>query len=438
MDKNKILEALRHGAVNAAGSSFSESEFSPDRMFSVICGGKTPSVIIYNPLFKSFLADLRNEADTLSGEKIPVLPFSLYKLFDTSGNRQFYECAYFERRKRFTSLAIASWLWEKREHITALEDTIWAICEEYSWCLPAHMDGKSLRSVNNRKIDLFAGETGFALAETLGMLSNHLDPAVINRANCEIIRRLIDSYTLSGEKQSWELMDNNWCAVCAGSIACASMYLIEDNAVLADILGRLWPVLDRFIGGFSSDGACMEGLSYWTYGVGFFTCFADMLFHRTAGAVNLLKDSGFDKIAKFQQYCYFPRGASLNFSDADDDGRFRLGLSCYLAKHIEGVCLPRINLSDYSGFIDHCGRFSLALRDLIWTELPEYQAKSRGLMDEDVRVVAMPEAQWLLCSGASQTGFAAKGGHNDEPHNHNDVGSFIFYKKDRLLPKVTS
>ena len=41
----------------------------------------------------------------------------------------------------------------------------------------------------------------------------------------------------------------------------------------------------------------------------------------------------------------------------------------------------------------------------------------------------MPGAQWLLCSGAGETGFAAKGGHNDEPHNHNDVGSFIFYKK---------
>ncbi|ELR06328.1 hypothetical protein GMDG_07919 [Pseudogymnoascus destructans 20631-21] len=40
--------------------------------------------------------------------------------------------------------------------------------------------------------------------------------------------------------------------------------------------------------------------------------------------------------------------------------------------------------------------------------------------------VVYPKAQWLLCSGYDGTGSAAKAGHNDEEHNHNDVGSFLF------------
>ncbi|MDR2479514.1 MAG: hypothetical protein LBD48_09415 [Treponema sp.] len=52
-------------------------------------------------------------------------------------------------------------------------------------------------------------------------------------------------------------------------------------------------MFDRYIASLESDGTCTEGLSYWTYGVGFYVCMADILFYRTA---------------RFQQYCYFPGG----------------------------------------------------------------------------------------------------------------------------------
>ncbi|MCL2130764.1 MAG: heparinase II/III-family protein, partial [Treponema sp.] len=348
-----------------------------------------------------------------------------------------YEEAYFERRKRLTVLALASWLWELPPYITALEDTIWAICEEYSWCLPAHMEYSSLKEDNRRRLDLFSCETGFALAEILCMLEKLLHPAIQKRAKDEVMYRVINSYSSGTELQKWELMENNWCAVCSGSIAGAAMYLLEDNKALSEILGRLEPTFERFINSFASDGACLEGLSYWTYGVGFYSCYADLLFHRTKGQINLLEKPPFKKIARFQQCCYFPGGASLQFSDANDGGKFRLGLSCYLVEHIDGVTIPvprhlmteenEISLENYHEFIDQCGRFALALRDLLWSggKLP--------LPKENYGAIPFQSAEWLLCSGANETGFAAKGGNNDEPHNHNDVGSFIFYKKGEMF-----
>ena len=440
MDIVKIFNTLQPDTnVNL----ISKTDNFPNSVFNAVCGNKTPAIIKNNAILKIPLERLQKEADAFSRKEIPVIPFSLYKLFDTNGDRLAYENCYFERRKRLTVLALSSWLWEKQEYIAFLEDTVWSICEEYSWCLPAHMGGKSLCIENDfsqsqrEHLDLFACETGFALAETIGMLAFNLHSAVIKRAKDEIMRRIIRSYVNKAEPLNWELMKNNWSAVCAAGIACAAMYLIEDDKVLADILNSLQPAFNNFISSFSADGTCTEGLSYWTYGVGFYTCYADMLFHRTKGAVNVFNESGFSNIAKFQQYCYFPCGATLNFSDVNEKGKFRQGLSCYLANKIEGVYAPQLNLSDYRGLIDNCGRFSMALRDLIWTDDSTAKAVRAqhhpAQISQCVRVTALPDAQWLLCSGASQTGFAAKGGHNDEPHNHNDVGSFIFFKNGVML-----
>ena len=37
----------------------------------------------------------------------------------------------------------------------------------------------------------------------------------------------------------------------------------------------------------------------------------------------------------------------------------------------------------------------------------------------------LPAAQWLICQDGEGNGFAAKGGNNDENHNHNDIGHFL-------------
>jgi hypothetical protein len=173
----------------------------------------------------------------------------------------------------------------------------------------------------------------------------------------------------------------------------------------------------------------------------FYTAFGDLLCCRTGGTINILSDPAFARIAAFQQACYFPGGGTLNFSDASGGDVFRLGLSCYLAEHIPSVEVPRLPYQRElfaapgtdpgpgtgKALVDHCGRFAPALRDFIWTsgDVP--------LTNEGIRESAFPQAQWLLCAGEGGTGFAAKGGHNDEPHNHHDVGNFIFYKNGKMI-----
>ncbi|GHT64312.1 heparinase [Spirochaetia bacterium] len=404
-------------------------------LFEKFLNGNTGEQIQKNSLLKPVLDFIALERDKFLKKDITVLPWSAFKLFDTDGNRLEYEAHYFERRQRLCVLALSAWLWENPADIAALEDCIWAICDEYSWCLPAHMAGTSLsaaacednrKATNNTRLDLFACETGFALAECCAMLEKHLAPAVTARVRGEVRRRVIQSYVEHGELWNWELMENNWCAVCAGSIAGAALYLAEDDLSLAGILQKLMPTFNQYIKSFYPDGASAEGLSYWTYGMSFYVSFGDLLLQRTGGKINIFDDPQFKKIAAFQQQCYFPGGAVINFSDASDKDMFRIGLSCYLAEHIEGIKVPALPYKASYSLLDPCGRFTPALRDLVWAR------ENIPITDDKPHVTVFPDAQWLLCSGDGETGFAAKGGHNDESHNHNDVGNFIFYKKGKM------
>jgi hypothetical protein len=51
----------------------------------------------------------------------------------------------------------------------------------------------------------------------------------------------------------------------------------------------------------------------------------------------------------------------------------------------------------------------------------------------------LPTAQWMICKDKDGNGYAAKGGNNDENHNHNDIGNFlVVYGGDMLIADLGS
>lgn len=384
--------------------------------------------ILDNVLLQDYIAEIKDHSEEYRKRKINILPFSLYKLYETEGNRLQFEQVYFERRGRLMTFALLSWLYGEKEDLIELEDILWAICDEYSWSLPAHMPHKDAGIDPSINIDLFAAETAFALAEILYLLDGQLSSAVVHRVKKEVFRRVLDSYMYYPKLYNWELMKNNWCAVCAGSIGAVAIYFIEDDTILAKLFSRLMPTLENFIDSFEEDGTCVEGLSYWTYGISFYVSFADLLLRRTAGKVNLLNNDKFKKIAEFQHKCYFSGGCTVSFSDGSQYDYFRRGITSYLANQFDHVYIPpQQSASGYVG--DRIYRWCMGLRDLLWTDaVPMKEIPNTASY-------VLPDAQWIICRNGEEghIGFAAKGGHNDEPHNHNDIGSFIYTKDGKML-----
>lgn len=394
------------------------------------------------------LREVRESAVKYLQQPLKALPYSLFKLFRETGSRKEYEAEYFEHRDRLNSFAILALTDGHPQYLHALEDAIWAICEEYTWCLPAHLDDspglvdnrqsffseqgilKEKSRDQERMLDLFAAETAFALAEILSLLEEKLAWPVVGRGRMEIFRRVLEPYIELNPMLWWETSTMNWAAVCAGSIGAAAMYLIDNDAVLAPLLKRVLETMDCFLDGFGADGACTEGIGYWAYGFGFYTYFTALLKQRTAGRIDLFQNEKVKQIALFQQKCYLTENDVVSFSDAALTGNYLPGLAHYLKSVFEEVRLPdgqfQAKLSD-----DRVPRWAHAVRNLIWYNPHHVQ----GLMLETAYY--LPDAEWFISRqklGHNIICFAVKGGHNDEPHNHNDIGSFILHGNgDNLL-----
>ncbi|CAM4330762.1 heparinase II/III domain-containing protein [Paenibacillus tarimensis] len=380
---------------------------------------------------RSMIQELKAGAEEMLGEQVPALPYSLFRLYGETGSRSEYEAVYFNKRKRLTLFGILAWLEPDNPiYREALTDIIWSVCEEYTWCLPAHLpqrpdseQGSRVDLGDRYTIDLFAAETAFALSEIMMMNAELLPSLVKLRLRDEVQRRVLSPFLEHGPF-GWERLPNNWAAVCAGSVGAAAIYMLDGEAE-ADRLTAVWervlPALDAFLAGFAGDGACTEGYSYWQYGFGFYVYAADLLKQRTAGAVDLFASDKVRAVALFQQSCFLYGRKVVNFSDSPAEYGVLPGLTHYLSSLYEDVHIPEASL--YAGILDdHCGRWAPAIRNLLWV-----RGESEGARWQDGSYY-LADAQWFIVrsrGGGSAYTFAAKGGHNDEPHNHNDLGHFI-------------
>ena len=178
------------------------------------------------------IKQLRQRALQYLDFPLPACSYSLFRLYWDTGDRSSYQEPYFERRSRLFVFSILLWLepntplWK-----TALEDTMWAICEEPFWCLPAHffdVNGNSLPfSLYNSQLDLFCCETAFALSEALALCRSHLESKVVLRTESQIETRVFTPFTQCPMFR-FERMANNWSGVCASAIGGAALHLIQD------------------------------------------------------------------------------------------------------------------------------------------------------------------------------------------------------------------
>jgi len=350
---------------------------------------------------------------------IPSLKYTDYKLYFETGDRNTYEKSYFSKRIRLNTLAILALIYpEKCEYIEKLHDTIWAICDEYTWVVPAHL--QKYPETEFDTVDLFSSETAFALAEIKYLLSERLDEHIKKRIDNEIKTKVLDAYLK--KEQRWEKWENNWAAVCAASVGAAFMYVSPDK--FESVKERLSLTMDCFLKGYKDDGACPVGLSYWEYGFGFYIWYADLLDDFTFGREKLLDNEKIQSIAAFAEKTYLTENVTLTFSDANPGASLMVGM-CHFLKTIYGdhMVLPPTELRTD----DHCGRWCHHIRSFVFFNPAFLNTEFKNAAEYH-----LPDTEWYIKRTKGYS-FAIKGGHNDEPHNHNDIGTFIVAKGDEEI-----
>ena len=373
---------------------------------------------VYRPLREGLLERWEKEAKN----PIPALNYSAYRRFHYDGDRDEYEKPYFTRRRALDVCALLTLLDpDTNEYLVQLMDLIYAVCDEYTWCLPAHQTELGVN--NNRHIDLFAAETGMCLSEIYTLLGDRLEPLIADRIRVEVDRRIIQSFL--DTTFFWERVGMNWAAVCMGSVSCTFMLMRPD---LCDGLKeRFCSAMRYFLGGFGPDGVCEEGFGYWCYGFGFFTVWADMFRTFTDGEEDWFRLDKVQAVAPFLSRMYLTGGCTVSFADAGRTGRYSPAILHYLKdEYPDTVEVPD---PAYMEMMDACGRWCTLLRSFTWLKAAYLtpSAESSGEM-----TYYAPSVSWLIKRGKIYS-FAAKGGHNAEPHNQHDIGSFILAKSGHQI-----
>ncbi len=195
-----------------------------------------------------------------------------------------------------------------------------------------------------------------------------------------------------------------------------ALYLIENSKTADKTVKTLKNAFESYIASFPNDGASLEGLYYWNYGMMYFTAFLD-LYEQRMGKAFPVNSEKLKNIADFPNKCCMGKGFTVSFSDGYERDKIYAGLACKLSDMF-GSDIPNDEyLARFGG--DECARWCKAVRDIAW-----YNTKTGS---EKIGTDVLPDAQWAVMRNEAMSA-AVKGGSNAEPHNHNDIGSVIIIK----------
>ncbi|QIQ01916.1 heparinase II/III domain-containing protein [Streptomyces liangshanensis] len=382
----------------------------------------------------------------------PGLPASLFARFARDGDRSGYQAAAFARRARLARAVLATALTAGAPAAAAgdadafadeVMDGVWALCEETTWAWPAHEfrvlgpPRGLLADPGRPTLDLGASGTAVLLALTDTLVGDALDrrdPLVRRRLRREVSARVLGPYL---ERDEWGWYDgstaklNNWNPWIHSELLLATALTEESDERRAALVCRILQGLENYLRAHPRDGGCDEGPHYWwRAGASLFECLETLtsLLGTDAGvfAHPLVR-----ALARYPVSTWIGDGWAVNF--ADGPARPRETAPALLHRFGRRTGQPEVSAharalrgSDGGLPLDE-EPFDLrrALDDLLD---PEWHAAPPAAFPLPGHTW-LPDTQVLVARAEPGTTrgllVAAKGGHNDESHNHNDVGSFL-------------
>ncbi|WP_081721944.1 heparinase II/III domain-containing protein [Geminisphaera colitermitum] len=379
------------------------------------------------------------KARKFAREPIPDLPDALYLEFQNTGRRESYERPFTLRSERLNALVFAAGLTNDTvAWLPPIEAELAAILDEPTWAIPAGARSRKTRTDAYDYVDLAATARAWTLASADWLLGDRLQPATRARIRQEIHARVLAPWLARVRARDrrdfwWMSTDNNWNAVCNTGVLGTALTLTENPAERARFIAAYEALTPFFLAGFADDGFCHEGIGYWVYGFGHYLIGAELIRQTTAGHVDLLAAPKVARIATFASGWEICPGIYPAFGDARMTTRVSPWLSTFVASRFAtpppaDVALPQFRNWHSLGVQLYASLFELAEHAEHATPSsppPAPPANNPG---------ALAPRNWFPDGGAlvarsipAATGLslAIKGGHNGQPHNHNDLGSFV-------------
>ena len=417
-----LSPAIRHAAVESAG----ERVGVPDLRQREVWESRPASVS----------AAIMARAEKDRGRPWPRLLLSDFARYWRDGVRTAYENPAGELRRRTRIAVLAAVLTADQQYVDEAADGLLLLCEQTTWCWAAHESfatdrGEVLADPAEPYLDLGAAETVEILAWADLVLGPALDervPGLRRRLRVETEQRVLRPF-VDDRRWHWLGLDghlHNWNPWIHGHVLVAALLLETDPVRRTQVVDLVVEGLDRYLQALPADGGCDEGSAYWWNGPARLATALELLDRITLGALDPWRCAPLEELARYPQRMALGDGWYVNVGDGAArpdpqqpwDLLHRWGRRTGDATVMAQAAAHRDQPIAESGL----GRALVALADDDWwgstpTQLP--LPKSSWLPDVQLLVARQKEGSaegWTL---------AVKGGHNDENHNHNDVGSVI-------------
>ena len=372
-------------------------------------------------------AGVIQDAEKTLARPMPEMTEELYLLFKKTGRRTAeYGKARSERYGRIARYARAECIENKGRFLKPLEATLKSICEEKTWIFNFH-DG-NLNDYHGKSIFIDLGSSDLAqdLGECLWLLGDRLSLETRQMVMARLRERIFDPYHKAvdgtGKRLSWITAEMNWNSVCHAGVVAAALAVCPDRNERAFFVAAAEKYSRDYLRGFDGDGYCAEGMGYWNYGFGNYIQLCETVFQATKGGVDLYKLEGAREAALYPVRISLINGVIPAYADCTLDAKPDMKLMSYINRRYE-LGLKGYSLADFT--TAHGG----LLNTLMYSCPDSATARPPAAGRETYEIRSFFKHGVLNCRPAPDAecrmAVSLKGGHNDEPHNHNDLGTFV-------------
>ena len=380
-------------------------------------------------------------ANTLINYTWPSIPATKSLLIERTGNRSEYQAIANEKRSALAALLLAEIYENKGRFIDPIINGVWSVCEESFWGASAHLpqtkEYSGLMDVSQPFVELFSAETGTLLAWVDYFVGDKLDavsPQIRKRIYYETNYRLLEP--LMTKKHGWMAKNangrppNNWNPWICSNWLNIVLLLEKDDTKRTAAVAKLLTVLDEFVNPYPQDGGCDEGPGYWGA--------AAASLYDNVSMLNLASNNAFqyvyedEKIRNMGRFIYRAQIGPeyfVNFADASPTPGMSADMIYRFGKDIKDTAMVKFgayyrkpaggNPGNYHFFRNF---YSLFMQEE-FQNAPQALPLPASVWLPDIQVMIARDKQ-----GSTDGLFvAAKGGHNDESHNHNDIGNYVVY-----------
>lgn len=369
----------------------------------------------------------------------PVVKATDYIEIIRSGDRR--QGAYAAPSNALQSLVMGELVEGKGRFTDQIVNGVWYYSEQTWWGWSAHLTAQKaahgLPDINEPVIDLGVGEITNVLSWTWFLFKEEFDkihPLISQRLKQEIMNKAVIPYY---DRDDFWWMGfgsrsvNNWNPWTNHNMLTAILILEDDQETKIKNINKLIKSLDAFVNSYPDDGGCDEGPSYWgRAGASLYQCL-DLLKRATSGKFDVYHDELIKNMGSYIYKAYIAYPYFINFADADATTGGRPSIIYHYGKDIEDEVMQKFGsfLARKQGWGEKkpAGKPDEQIMQLMYLdEIKESEAEEALIGDfwlPDIEVAGGRDKEGITDGFF----FAAKGGHNNESHNHNDLGTCILY-----------